>query len=95
MILSFYLNLVFHPVDNIQESIDCFLTVIRIDSLYNEYPSGLILFWKPQELPVLRNIASNQKSKRIPDFLQERRRLITKAINDYMREIGADYFPKA
>jgi len=40
-----------------------------IDSLYNEYPSGLILFWKPHELPVLRNIASEQKSKRIPDFL--------------------------
>ena len=28
-----------------------------IDSLYREYPSGLILLWKPKELPELRDTA--------------------------------------
>jgi len=40
-----------------------------IDSLYHEYPSGLILLWKPKELPELRNTALDENSKRTPDFL--------------------------
>jgi len=40
-----------------------------IDSLYREYPSGLILLWKPKELPELRDTALAENSKKAPDFL--------------------------
>lgn len=40
-----------------------------IDSLYREYPSGLILLWKPKELPELRDTALDKNSKKAPDFL--------------------------
>ncbi len=40
-----------------------------VDSLYREYPSGLILLWKPKELPELRNTALDENSRRIPEFL--------------------------
>lgn len=40
-----------------------------IDSLYRQYPSGLILLWKPKELPELRDAAFEHNSKRDPDFL--------------------------
>jgi len=40
-----------------------------VDSLYREYPSGLILLWKPKELPELRNTVLDQNASRIPDFL--------------------------
>ena len=40
-----------------------------IDSLYREYPSGLILLWKPKELPQLRDTAFVENSKKAPDFL--------------------------
>jgi len=38
-----------------------------VDSLYREYPSGLILLWKPEQLPVLRE--ASQSQTRQPDFL--------------------------
>ena len=41
-----------------------------VDSLYREYPSGLILLWKPKELPELRrDTALVENSKKAPDFL--------------------------
>jgi len=40
-----------------------------VDSLYREYPSGLILLWKPKELPELRNTAIEQNINKTPDFL--------------------------
>lgn len=40
-----------------------------IDSLYREYPSGLILLWKPKELPELRDAAIQQNTNQTPDFL--------------------------
>ncbi|HPT58194.1 MAG TPA: DUF262 domain-containing protein [Fervidobacterium sp.] len=40
-----------------------------VDSLYREYPSGLILLWKPEELPELRNTSLGENSRREPDFL--------------------------
>ncbi|HAG08087.1 MAG TPA: hypothetical protein DCK87_00745 [Desulfotomaculum sp.] len=40
-----------------------------VDSLYREYPSGLILLWKPKDLPELRDIALDQNNSRTPDFL--------------------------
>jgi uncharacterized protein with ParB-like and HNH nuclease domain len=40
-----------------------------VDSLYREYPSGLILLWKPKELPELRNTSLGENSGRAPDFL--------------------------
>jgi hypothetical protein len=40
-----------------------------VDSLYREYPSGLILLWKPKELPELRNAAIEQNAEKTPDFL--------------------------
>lgn len=56
-----------------------------IDSLYREYPSGLILLWKPKELPELRNAALDETSKRTPDFLildgQQRLTSLTKVFN--------------
>ena len=56
-----------------------------IDSLYREYPSGLILLWKPKELPELRNTALDENSKRTPDFLildgQQRLTSLTKLFN--------------
>jgi len=40
-----------------------------VDSLYREYPSGLILLWKPKELPELRDTSLGENSKKAPDFL--------------------------
>jgi hypothetical protein len=40
-----------------------------IDSLYREYPSGLILLWKPKEFPVLRETDLEQKASRTPELL--------------------------
>ena len=40
-----------------------------IDSLYREYPSGLILLWKPKELPVLRNFTAGKLEDREPEKL--------------------------
>ncbi len=41
-----------------------------VDSLYREYPSGLILLWKPKELPELRDTTIiDENSKKVPDFL--------------------------
>jgi len=40
-----------------------------VDSLYREYPSGLILLWKPKELPELRDTALGENNKKTPDFL--------------------------
>ena len=40
-----------------------------VDSIYREYPSGLILLWKPKELPELRNTDLDQNASRTPDFL--------------------------
>ncbi|MCK4394579.1 DUF262 domain-containing protein [Candidatus Bipolaricaulota bacterium] len=40
-----------------------------IDSLYREYPSGLILLWKPEELPELRDGSFEQASERKLDYL--------------------------
>lgn len=40
-----------------------------IDSLYREYPSGLILLWKPKELPELRDPSLDENGKKAPDFL--------------------------
>jgi len=40
-----------------------------IDSLYREYPSGLILLWKPKKLPELRNATRGQYTNRIPNYL--------------------------
>jgi hypothetical protein len=62
-----------------------------VDSLYREYPSGLILLWKPKELPMLRNMAADQKADKIPDLLvldgQQRltslKRIFTGEINVY------------
>jgi len=40
-----------------------------IDSLYRDYPSGLILLWKPKELPQLRNAPRGQHTNKVPDYL--------------------------
>ena len=40
-----------------------------IDSLYREYPSGLILLWKPKELPELRELAIEHGNTRTPESL--------------------------
>jgi len=40
-----------------------------VDSLYREYPSGLILLWKPKELPELRDTALAENGKKAPEFL--------------------------
>lgn len=40
-----------------------------IDSLYREYPSGLILLWKPEELPELRGGSFEQTSERRLNYL--------------------------
>ncbi len=40
-----------------------------IDSLYREYPSGLILFWKPEELPELRDGSFEQTGERKLNYL--------------------------
>jgi hypothetical protein len=40
-----------------------------IDSLYREYPSGLILLWKPEELPILREGSLKGDDEREPNFL--------------------------
>ncbi|MBM3242483.1 DUF262 domain-containing protein [Candidatus Poribacteria bacterium] len=40
-----------------------------VDSLYREYPSGLILLWKPEELPELRESSFEQTNERIPNYL--------------------------
>jgi len=40
-----------------------------IDSLYREYPSGLILLWKPKELPELREGPGGLMSRGRPDYL--------------------------
>jgi len=40
-----------------------------IDSLYREYPSGLILLWKPEELPELRDGSFEQVSERKLNYL--------------------------
>ncbi len=56
-----------------------------VDSLYREYPSGLILLWKPKELPELRDTALAENSKRTPDFLildgQQRLTSLVKVFN--------------
>lgn len=56
-----------------------------IDSLYREYPSGLILLWKPKELPELRNAGLDDIGKKTPDFLildgQQRLTSLTKVFN--------------
>jgi len=40
-----------------------------VDSLYREYPSGLILLWKPRDLPELRDLALDQNNEKTSDFL--------------------------
>lgn len=40
-----------------------------IDSLYRQYPSGLILLWKPKELPELRETSFEHNSSKDPEFL--------------------------
>lgn len=40
-----------------------------IDSLYREYPTGLILLWKPKELPELRNTTYGQSANKVPNYL--------------------------
>ena len=40
-----------------------------IDSLYREYPSGLILLWKPEELPELREASLDQTNERKLNYL--------------------------
>lgn len=40
-----------------------------IDSLYREYPSGLILLWKPEELPELRDRSFEQAGERKVNYL--------------------------
>jgi len=42
-----------------------------VDSLYKEYPSGLILLWKPEELPDLRTpeIEQQASSDKMPTYL--------------------------
>ena len=40
-----------------------------IDSLYREYPSGLILLWKPEELPELRDSSFEQANERKLNYL--------------------------
>lgn len=40
-----------------------------IDSLYREYPSGLILLWKPEELPELRQSSFEQAAERRLNYL--------------------------
>ena len=40
-----------------------------IDSLYREYPSGLILLWKPEELPELRDGSFEQIGERKLNYL--------------------------
>lgn len=40
-----------------------------IDSLYREYPSGLILLWKPEELPELREASFEQTNERKLSYL--------------------------
>jgi len=56
-----------------------------VDSLYREYPSGLILLWKPKELPELRDTALDENSKKAPDFLildgQQRLTSLTKVFS--------------
>ncbi len=56
-----------------------------IDSLYREYPSGLILLWKPKELPEMRNAALNHGTNKTPDFLildgQQRLTSLTKVFD--------------
>ena len=56
-----------------------------IDSLYREYPSGLILLWKPKELPELRNTALNENTNKTPESLildgQQRLTSLTKVFN--------------
>ena len=38
-----------------------------VDSLYRQYPSGLILLWKPKELPEMRDAAVEQDVERIQE----------------------------
>jgi len=56
-----------------------------VDSLYREYPSGLILLWKPKELPEMRATALDENSKKTPDFLildgQQRLTSLTKVFS--------------
>ena len=56
-----------------------------VDSLYREYPSGLILLWKPKELPELRDTALVENSRETPDFLildgQQRLTSLTKVFS--------------
>jgi len=40
-----------------------------IDSLYRHYPSGLILLWKPDELPQLRGNGSQSRGETTPTYL--------------------------
>jgi hypothetical protein len=40
-----------------------------VDSLYRQYPSGLILLWKPKELPQLREMSVEQRNNSTPEFL--------------------------
>ena len=40
-----------------------------IDSLYRQYPSGLILLWKPETLPELRDGYFDQAAQRQPNYL--------------------------
>jgi len=40
-----------------------------VDSLYREYPSGLILLWRPKEPPELRDTALGENNKKTPAFL--------------------------
>ena len=40
-----------------------------IDSLYREYPSGLILLWKPEELPELRDGSFEHSNERRLNYL--------------------------
>jgi hypothetical protein len=40
-----------------------------IDSLYREYPSGLVLLWKPEELPELRDGSFKQVGERKLNYL--------------------------
>ena len=56
-----------------------------VDSLYREYPSGLILLWKPKELPELRDTVLDENSRKTPDFLildgQQRLTSLAKVFN--------------
>jgi uncharacterized protein with ParB-like and HNH nuclease domain len=40
-----------------------------LDSLYRQYPSGLILEWKPKDLPELRDVDLQNGGDKVPEYL--------------------------